>query len=337
MPETVFKKAQYAKETTKGTIAAATMRWYGKVSVPADRKPIFPEDANGRRARTHRTVINQIFADGITLSDDAMPFQKLPMVFSIGLKGGVTPTTGTTGLTDYNWDFTPNLSTTNAPDAITLQYGDDQQAFVTEYVMAKRITVSGRVGESENVKVSIECFGKQKAKQAFTASINPVALETMVANLTNFYVDANWAALGSTAKTGLLREWSVEILTGIQAKWNAEGVKVMTGHSEGMIDSMWTLTFEGTSEAVTLFDAFNADPQTPKALRIKVIGSTIGSTGGQHSLTLDGYGVFEEVIPLGAEGMGNNLYTAVFHCIDDNSATTSHIVAAKVVTNVNAI
>ncbi len=96
---------------------------------------------------------------------------------------------------------------------------------------------------------------------------------------------------------------------------------------------MWTLTFEGNADADTLWDAYYAE--TAKALRLQILGSQIG-TGENHSLTIDTFGMFEEVIPLGDEKDGNNLHTAIFHGISDNQATP-HLLGVKVSTDINEI
>lgn len=333
MGELAFRKIQYGKETTKGTAVAATKIWPGKIVVPADRKPQFPEITSGRRARAQKGVVNQILVDGFTLSADPVPFQLLPAIFSAGLKGNITAAEQTTDQDDYLWDHTPSLTATNAPDSLTVEYGDDTQAYEIEYCMARRIKLAGSLGDDAGVSLEAEMFGKQISTSTFTASLAPLAYEFAVANLVKIYIDPAWASLGSTEKTGLLQAWDVEILTGLHPKFHAAGVKTFTGHGEGFIDAMATFTFEGGSEADGLWDVFRAG--TPKAIRIEMLGSQIG-TGDPYSCTIDLYGEFEEVIPLASEKNGNNLHTAIFHALDDNQATP-HTVAVKVTTNNNAV
>jgi simple sugar transport system permease protein len=76
---------------------------------------------------------------------DAAQFQSLLMVFGISLKGGVIGSSLADGI--YGSDFTPSWTAANNPATISLEYGDNVQAFEIDYVMAKRITISGKIGD----------------------------------------------------------------------------------------------------------------------------------------------------------------------------------------------
>lgn len=336
MGELAFRKTQYGKENpaTHGTAVAATKLWPGTITVPADRKPAFPPIQTGRRARALDGVVNQVHVDGLTLSMENGVFQAMPFLLSMCLKGAVAASEQTVGQSDYLWTFTPSLTASNAPDSFTVEYGDDTQAYEIEYVMGRRLTVGGTLGDDAPVSVECEAFGKQISTAAFTAGISPLAYEFMVANMVKIYVNDTWANLGVTEVTGLLQEWSIEILTGLHPKFHAAGVKTMTAHGEGYIDAVATFTFEGGASADTLWDDFRAG--TPHAIRIEVLGSQIG-TGDPYSLVFDLYGQFEEVIPLANEKEGNNLHTAIFHALDDNTGATPHMLGVTCTTNANTV
>lgn len=336
MAEYVFRKTQYGKENpaAHGTAVAATRLFTGQISVPVDRKPQFAELMTGRRARAQEGTVHQIHVDGLTLSMEQGVFQMLPMIFSMALKGAITAAEQTTGQADYLWDFTPSLTASNAPDSMTIEYGDDVEQYEIEYVMCKRVTLKGSVGDDAPVNVEAECFGKQITVSDFTGSIAVPTVDLMSANMVKIYIDDTWANLGTTEVTDLLQEFSIEILTGLHAKFHAEGVKTMTGHGEGYIDAMLTLTYEGSSAADTQFDLFRAG--TARAIRIEILGDQIG-TGDPHSCVIDVFGEYESVIPLGGEKNGNNLHTAIFHALDDNTGATPHMLAVKVTTDRNAV
>lgn len=321
MGELVFRKIQYGKETTRGTAVAATKMWPGEISVPVDRVPVFPQLASGRRARAQLGIIPQLLVDGFTLKADPCPFNLLPMVFSAGLKGGVTASEVTVGQSDYLWDFTPSLTAVNAPNAFTVEFGDDTQAYEMEYALARSIKIAGALGENAGVSVELEAFARQITGTTFTGSLAPLAYEYMMANMTKLWIDSTWATLGTTQKTGLVQDFSIEILTGLHPKFLAEGVKYFTTHGEGFIDAMATFTLEGGSAADAIWDDFLAG--TKRAIRLQVLGSQIG-TGTNYALNVNMYGQWESVIPLNSEKNGNNLHVAVFHCLDDNQATPHH-------------
>ena len=333
MGDKAFTKVQIGQQAAFGTPVAATRRLMCKVDPGKDRTVKFPEDPLGIRARSYRSRVDQIHAGSVRVSTDSGYFQLLPLLFELALKGSVTPTEQTVSEGDYLWDFTPDLTGDNSPVPSTLECGDDTQAYEIQDFLGRRIVIEGNVGEDASVTVEVEGFGNGLEDSAFTIGLTPPAIEPMVANMAKLWIDADWASLGSTQKTGLLRKYRVEILTGVHPKFWAEGVKTMTGFAESVIDVMWTLTFEGNSDADTLWDAWRAE--TAKALRLQILGSQIGA-GENHSLMIDTFGKFEEIIPLGDEKDGNNLHTAIFHGISDNEATP-HMLGVKVSTDINEI
>ena len=335
--EMVFNKIQYGKEvkTTHGTAVPATGIFPGAIKVGTDRKIVYPQEPIGNRALTQRSVIYQLLTEGVSLSMTDSIFQKLPFLCSMVLKGDITAAEQTGGQADYLWDFTPSLTAANIPDSTTIEFGDDTQAYEMEYCIGKSIKFSGKLGSNEAVKVEIpDLFARQISTCSFTAALSLAAGEPIVANNTQFTLDSTWATLGTTAKAGVLREWSVEIKTGNHPNFSAGNTgKFFYNHSEGRIESLWTLVFEGNATADAIWDDFRA--QTERALRISVAGAQIGS-GATHSLIIDGFGTFEEVIPLSQEADGNNLHAAIFHTYSDAEATP-HSVGVQVTTSVNAI
>jgi hypothetical protein len=285
------------------------------VKVPPDRKPDHPTEQSGSRIGSRRTVIKQILVDGITMTMDAAQFQALLMVFGIGLKGGVSGSAVTGGGNDYLSTFTPDWAAANSPATISLETGDNVQAFEIDYVMAKRITISGKIGADEFCKVEVECFGKETTTTTFTASLAPENGEFMLANLTKVWIDNNWALLGTTQKTDLLREYSIEILTGNHPKFMAAGAKTFQTFGEGRPELAMTLTFEGNTDANTLFAGYQAG--TEYAVRLMIEGGVTGVGYTNHSLTIDAFGTFDEVVPMASEDNGNNLSTGVFIAAGD--------------------
>ena len=334
MGEKAFSIIQMGQQAAFGTAVAATRKLMCKLDPGEDRTPKFPNDPLGNRARSARAVVDQIHAGNIQLTTpEGGYFQLLPLLFSMGLKGGVTPVEQTTDQDDYLWNFTPDLEGDNSPVPVTLEYGDDTQAYEIQDVLARRYVIEGNVGEDQSVSVTMEGFGKQIDPTTFTPSLPDPAIAHMSANMIKLYIDADWASLGGTLKNGLLRKYRIEILTGVHPKFWGQGVKTMTGFDESYIDLAASFTFEGNADADTLFDASQAG--TKKAFRLLIEGNQIG-TGENQSLTIDFFGMFEKVIPLGEEKDGNNLHTAMFHGISDQQATP-HLLGVNVITDIAAI
>ena len=192
-----FSKVQFGKETTRGTAVAADTIILGKVpAVGSDRKPIFPSEDVGINTPSVRSVIHQYLYSN-TLSTEHGYYQQLPALFGCGLKGNVTPTETTPSQLDYSWAHTPSLvsGVDNAQDALTIELGDDTQAFETEYAMFERIRISGSVAQGQDASpVSIEAdfFGRQLTPTTFTGSISLPSAEPINAKLARFYLDTAW-------------------------------------------------------------------------------------------------------------------------------------------------
>ena len=334
MGSQTFVKTQYGKETTRGTAVAATKRFWGTASIPKDRVPQHPKYTLGVRAESGHTEIRQILADPVTLAIDDGYYQALPMMWGILLKGGITPTEQTVSKADYLWDFTPDLTAPGLPDTVTLQTGDNDGAYIIEYLMGKKLSFDFSTGDDSDWKISEECFGRQVTPGAFTAAINtPLVMEPIVANTTQIWIDSTWATLGTTTKTNFLRSGSIEVGNGNHPKFMANNSKLFSTYGEGYAYGVAKFVFEGGAEAITQFNNYQAG--TPKAVRVKTTGQLIAAGGLAYSQIIDMYGTFDEAIPLSGFKDTNTLYGATFSTLTDLQAT-QHNLGVKVSVNQNA-
>lgn len=329
-----FSKVQFGKEPTRGTAVAATRIMLGKVpAVNSDRQPVIPDEDVGIRARGVRSVIHQYLYSN-TLSTEHGYYQQLPAIFGCGLKGGVTATETTGSQQDYLWNFTPSLTAANNPDSLTIELGDDTQAFETEYAMFERIRISGQVSqgmEASPVTVEADFFGRQLTPTTFTGSLSLPTAEPMNAKLARIYLNTAWASVGTTELTNILRGFDIEILTGVHPKFSGSGERYFNAHGEGLILATAQFTLEGLSAADAIFDAQQA--KTFQVVRLEINGSQIGS-GTNHSLKIDIGGVWESVSPLGGEDRTDNLHTATL--VDHYDATGAKSLQVQVTTNQNS-
>jgi hypothetical protein len=318
-------------------VAADTLLLVAPMSIDDDRTPAFPQDLMGVRAQSARSHVDEYLVRNSLAFDNDHPlyFQILPILFSCGLKGGVTPTETTGGQGDYLWTFTPSMTAANSPNAGTLEAGDDVQAFECEYVTFERYRIEGVIDQSggiSSVTGAQDFFARQWSTAAFTTSIAIPTTENMNAKQARFYLDTAWASLGNTEKTNTLRRFAVEILTGVHPKFYGSANKYFDTIDESFIDVMASFTLEGNATADAIWDAKQAE--TKQFVRLTITGAQIG-TGTNHKLTIDMAGKWESVIPLAQNEQGNNLHTAVLHGIYDT--TGAQILALTVTTNVSAI
>lgn len=333
MAERALSKLQFGKETNRGTaVAADTLILGAEIGpVPVDRVPVFPEDALGVRARSSRALFYQYLVEN-TLNIPHGYFDILPMILSCGLKGNITAVEQNGAQADYLWTFAPSMTGDNAPDAITLEMGDDTDAYEVEYVQFPRIKISGVVAQGTDeapVNIEADYYGRQVSKASFTGAITAPTVENMNAGLSRIYIDSTWANRGTTEVTSLLRAWEFEIMCGIHPKFFGSANRYFDTHGQGFIGAMLTLTFEGGANADAERDKWIAG--TAQAISIQVNGSQIGS-GDVYNLSLNLWGAYENVIPLAEDSDGNNLHTAMFHDLYDITGATN----IEVLTTVNA-
>lgn len=330
-----FNKVQYGKESTRGTAVAATQMWIGQMQpIRTDRKPVYPKEHFGVRADAFRSVIHQRLYQN-TLSTEHGAFQHLPLLFGCGLKGGVTAAEQTTGQGDYLWDFTPSMTAANNPDAFTLEFGDDTQAYEAEYCMVESIRISGQVAQgadSAAVRIEASVFGRQITPTTFTGALSPRTLEPMNAKLARLYLDSAWGSVGGTELSNLLRSFDIEILTGVHPKFAGSSAQYFNRHAEGVLAVMGTFTIEGGSEADAIFDDHLANEFSVG--RLSIGGSQIG-TGDSHALNIDLGGTFEDVSPVASADRGDNLATFVLRGFADK-ANSFKLLDVDLTTNINA-
>jgi hypothetical protein len=333
MGEKVFTKIQYGKElkTAKGTLVDATKIFLGSAPVPSDRQYVHPAYNLALRAAAKDTHLYQQLVDGWPLTVEDGYFQILPLFFSLGLKGDITAAEHTPSQGDYDWAFTPSLTGSNAQDSATFEIGDDTEQYELGYVMAKRLEISGSMGQNQAIKLAAECFAQSVVSGAFTAGLSLPSVEPMVANATKLYIDTTWAGKGGTQKTGLLRDFSLEILTGLHPKFHGGGL-TFDAHGEGEIAVMLRMTLEGDAVADGYYDGYKN--KTPYAIQLQIPGAQIG-TGATHLLKVSLWGVFDEMNPMDSEADGDNLHTCLFKGLYD--PTGAAMLAVDVTTNQNAV
>lgn len=330
------QKYQIGVETNNGTaVAADTVVLADPKPLRPDRRPTQIPAALGVRGMSADEVIYQYLVQE-TLRFTTGYFQILPLLFSCGLKGGVTPSEQTVDQDDYLWAFLPSLTAGNTLKSFTLEEGDDTQAYETEYVMFERIRISGQIAQGQGgespVVIEADYFGRQHTLTTFTGSLSVPSVEYMTAKTARLYLDTTWAGVGGTEKANVLRGFDLEILTGTHPKMLGDANKYFNTHGQSYISAMLALTLERGAISDAIYDAMLA--KTFQVARLMLTGAQIG-TGDPHSLSIDVGGIFTEVVPMAQEDRGNNIDTCVLSSKYD--ATGEQILDVNLTTNVAAI
>lgn len=329
------------ESVSKGTLAAATGKlWLDSAgSIKPDHTTDQIKDFDGSRANTTRNMVYQKMVED-SLQQSRGYFQLLPIIYSIGLKGGITPAEQTVGEGDLLWNFLPSLTAQNTPDSISLWLQDNITQIERKYLMAKMITESFTIPQGQgnaNYDVKMDYFARQNVVGSAQSGLSDPSVETINSKLFRMYVDPLWADLGTTEKTGILRKVTIQTLTGLHPEFNGGQYVYFDQHEEGTLGRTIAFTFQrnATSQAIIAAAlSTSGGAKTPAAVRLEVEGSAIG-TGVNHKLTKDTFGYWDQYIGWAEEADGSLLDTVTF--VAQKDPTSGNLFQDQVITNIASI
>ncbi|MHC1739726.1 MAG: hypothetical protein AB9897_01300 [Anaerolineaceae bacterium] len=338
MPAPVLGKVQIGKEASnaQGTAVAATkLLPIAQKAIPVDRK-VTPIDYDlGVNAEVTGNFIQGIKVED-TLSWDKGFFELLPFLLSGCVKGGITPTEQTPDKDDWQWEFDPSLSLSNAQDSFTIERGDNIQAVKHAFSVFKSLKISGQVnqdGGESSVKVESDYFALENVNGSFTAGLSPLPMTFMSAKLATLAIDAAYADAGDTVMTNFLRSFDLTIAGGAFPMFNSSAKETFDEIGQGPLGFLLNLTVKrGTAS-----EALRAAIGTSKVMRLSLNGPVIGGTGENCLAQFDLCGYIEDVIPMAQNDRSKNanLDTIVLHGQYD--ATSGKLFVAKIIANLAAL
>ena len=230
----------------------------------------------------------------------------------------------------YTWTFTPSLLAASSPNAYTIEYGDNVQAYEVEYGMVSGIEISGAPDEA--LKVSAEMFGRQMTACTFTTLATFPTVEPVLFNKGKLYIDDAWASIGDTQKSATLVEFTLRIDTGLVPLKAADGTlyfSIVAEKARGVELDM-TLHWNST---VSLTERAAWAAQTKRALRLQFEGTTLENSY-KKTLTLDVWGVYSDWETL-TEKDGASVVAVKFTSVGD--VTNNHEFSVAVVNGASTV
>lgn len=302
-----LRKVQLGAEVTPGTAVAATTLWRGVGALHDKRELVFPEEDLGIFSGVDRSYIPKLEAS-ITLDSTEANFEQLPYVLMAGVKS-VTSTADGAG-TDRIWTF--DIPTTTAPTlkTYTIEGGDNQQAEEMEYSFVTSFTLEGTSGEAW--MLSSEWQGRQVTNTTFTGAIAVPAVSDMLFQKTSLYSDNVGGTFGTTQLTGTLLSASLEYTTNIIPKFVADGNLYFSFIQPTRPEIILKVTMEHDANSVA--EKTNFRNETPRMLRLRCNGPTVGTPGTTYStktMIIDLVGKWSAFEPLGDQD-GNSIIVAEF-------------------------
>jgi len=312
-----LRKLQFGKETTAGTPVPATTIWRGTGTLEDKREPYFPDEDIGYIAPVNRAVFP--FTQGqLDLDEVPATFEQLPHILAMGVDGVVSGTKDGIG-TGYVYTYAFPTTTVKTPKTYTIEGGDNEEVEQMAYTFAESFKLSGKA--KEPIMMSATLIGANVSVMAnFTGSLALPTVEDILFQKTKLYIDAVSGTIGTTQIPCTLYEFSLDVTTGFQAVYAANGDLAFCKINGGMPDIKLHLVFEHNATSKDQKAAWRS--LTPKLIQLKSEGSavaTAGTTYTNKTLKINVAGMWEKFEKLG-ENNGNDVLEGDFRVAYDPTA-----------------
>lgn len=292
-----FKDVQISSpEVTNGTAVAATEILLTNITAPYTDKVFHtPEEDRGSLSKNVETPFQ--VSDEIEIEMEGPIYDRLVVfIMNNAIAGNITPTQpdNINEPLHYLWTIEPSLVTngntpdeTNGIETFTLEYGDNVQHYETEFLFTVSIEITG--APNEPCTFSWSCMGRQSTESAQTPALSNPVVSYFPFNLAKIYIDANYAGLGGTQKTDLLKGFTWTLETMFTGRYTADGDFFFTALNEDKKAVQLELIYVRSSAASEAEkDKFEA--QTTSFIRIELNGENEMDSGEDNPpyIRLDG-------------------------------------------------
>jgi hypothetical protein len=287
-----FRKIQVGLETTRGQSVPATARLIGTLTPKQTQKYYRPSDLETGALNDYtRSDITSTQMTAAFESD--ANYEQLAYLLGMAVKGGITPTGGSSA--PYIWTYLLSPTASQTLDTRTVEYGDDVQAFQSPFVFGTDIELTGKL--EDVVKVKSNLVGQFLSTHTFTTALtNPTTLHAVNVGTGKTYLDPTWAGLGGTQLSSTLVDFSYKLTSDKGTPQTPikymDGNNYYTDIAEQKRHIEMSLTLAFNSSVTALFADYTASPQTAKFWDLKFTGPTI--TGGTMGLALGGCFIIDD-------------------------------------------
>lgn len=321
-----LEKLQMGIETTAGTLVAADTVIVadsgGTFTPEIDRQAI--TDVHGVLAEVDDLDVRKGSLLSVTHSLD---YEQVLIPLVTGLKGVTTPT----GVGPYTWTVTPAVSAPEALSAATFEvsFTDGTTRHLERefgYGTCSHMAISSTFNAPATI--TADYFGRAPQTSTFTGALTELSRELIPGSSFGVYIDGTWAGLGTTQKSGLVRSFTLDLLTGAAPKYtlDARSDLDMGGLTRGMVTGTLELVMEYSADGDAEYDAWES--KTRRFISLEATGS------GTRSLKLQG--CFEYTTPPAfsvEEGLRLVTLTGALRY----DPTSTNVVSAEVVNDLSGI
>lgn len=323
-----LRRIQLGRESTPGTIVAATTIWRGEGTLEDTREVVRPSEDVGLVPDTDRQYV-PAYGGRLALPATPATFEQLGHIFDMGLHTAAASADGAG--TDYIRIYTlPTTSPYSASDltTYTVEGGDNAGAEVMEYAHALDFTLDFEAGQA--VMLSGTLVGRQVATQAFTGALSVPTVEEILTSKGRVYIDDASGTIGTTQASNTILSGSLKVETGWRSVMTADGSLYFTFVKQVKPVITLELTFEHETKAIAEKAKWRAGEA--RLIRLLFEGSaaaTAGTTYTYKTLQIDLAGKYSKFAAL-EDKDGNDIITATF---DVGYNSTASLYAALTLVN----
>jgi hypothetical protein len=278
MGEVALRRWQAALESARGTDLPATRRVYASGHMMKAIDLIEPNEDRGTFINNYRSSQGVVKAE-IPLTG-GVSYEDIAWWFELALKGGVVGVVR--GVTAYDYTFVPTPATDDLKSA-TFEFGDDTQAYHSNYCMVDTMEITGALNSFWSFKVGL--IGTDMVTDTFTGALSDRTVEDVNTYLTKLAVGAA-GAVPSSYMTGRFIGFTLSINNNLSRKYFADGVApTLGGMGRGKREYNLETTFEGNAATITERGVWEAG--TNRVARITATGSAIAGSTGPIYRTVD--------------------------------------------------
>lgn len=275
---TNLNKVQLATEVTPGTpIAATTILRTSKMRGEDVSDPIFAEEEIGFIAGSDRSYIPALEYK-IHQPSSVATFEQIDYILGSGVdyQAGVKDGPGTDYIRTYDFPTTADKSIKTR----TLELGNNQEVEQYAYCFVESFTLEGKVKEA--LMVSAEWVAQSMIPGfTWTPGLSLPTVEDILFQNGCLYIDDVTGSFGVTKKSNTLLGMSMKVVTGWQARWDADCGLTFSRINGGTPVITLDITFEHDGTATA--EKANRRNQVPRLLQIYINGNAAGTPGTTYT------------------------------------------------------
>lgn len=305
-----LRKLQFGRESTQGTIVAATQIYRAEGVLEDTRTVVNPTEDVGYVVDTDRQYVPLLGAK-LELPAHPATYEQLGHVLDMGMHTAAASQdgAGTDYIRVYTWPTTTVYSASDLT-TYTIEGGDNAGAEVMEMCHAVEFTLDFKAGEAATLSATIN--GRQVVPQAFTGALSLIDVEEILTSKAKLYIDDASGTIGTTQVSGTLLSGSLKVTTGWRGVPAADGSLYFSFIKQVKPVVTLDLTYEHNGSAVAEKAKWRAG--TARLVRLEFTGNAVATGGTTYSnkmLVVDLAGKYTKFAALGDED-GDDTVTASF-------------------------